>query len=165
MDDGDQIVGHKTFSTGELCAETGMPMLRHEPLTRREADAIEAECARRDAARAAAMPDVQSAINALFEAWLRLKELGWREAIYCPKDGTSFEVIEAGSTGIFPCHYDGKWPGGTWWIEEDGGCPSHPILFRLYPADEAKRQEKMAALKAKFDAERAGDIKTSEGES
>jgi len=49
------------------------------------------------ARRAALMPNQQTAIRALFEAFDRLRELGWREGIYCPKDGSEFEVIEAGS--------------------------------------------------------------------
>ena len=80
------------------------------------------------AKRAKRMPTEQDAIKELFQAWLRLKELGWQEAMYCPKDGSEFLVIEAGSTGIHRCVYLGKWPKGGYWI--DGGSPSHPILFR-----------------------------------
>jgi len=53
--------------------------------------------------------------------------------IYCPKDGTTFNVLEAGSTGIFVAHYEGEWPTGSWWIhdEEYGDLsPSRPILFK-----------------------------------
>jgi len=77
------------------------------------------------------MPDEASAITVLFEAYTRLTELGFKEAIYCPKDGTLFEVIEAGSTGIFKCHYEGKWPDGSYWIHNAGDLlPSNPILYR-----------------------------------
>ena len=125
------IVGHKTFDTGEICEETGFPKLRHEPLTRSEADAIWEAAERAEKERAERMPDEQSAIQAMFNAWQRLKELGWREACYCPKDGTIFKAIEAGSTGIFDCWYEGKWPEGRWWIYDGGDIwPSHPILFR-----------------------------------
>ena len=97
------------------------------------------------------MPTEQSAIDMMFEAFDRLRQdFGWREAIYCPKDGSSFEVLEAGSTGIFPCHYEGEWPTGSWCIEQDGGSPSRPVLFRLHPADEAKRQEKMRNAMRRF---------------
>ena len=34
----DDVVGRKTFDTGEVDPETGFPKLRHEPLTRAEAD-------------------------------------------------------------------------------------------------------------------------------
>src|SRR3990167_308171 len=89
---------------------------------------LEAEQAK----RAKDMPKETHAILIMFEAFQRLMELGWSEAIYCPKDGTVFEVIEAGSTGIFDCHYSGEWPKGSWWIHEKGDLwPSRPILFRL----------------------------------
>ena len=94
-------------------------------------DAILAECDRLQAERAKTMPTTEAALDALFSAWLRLTELGWRQAIYCPKDGTTFDAIEAGSIGIHACHYSGKWPDGHWWIEDDGDLfPSRPILFR-----------------------------------
>lgn len=53
------------------------------------------------------------------------------DAVYCPKDGTVFDAIEVGSTGIHPCHYDGEWPHGSWWTHEAGDLwPSRPCLFR-----------------------------------
>lgn len=68
----------------------------------------------------------------MFDAYDRLRRLGWREIEYCPKDGTVFEAIEAGSTGVHDCHYDGEWPTGYWWVHAPGDLyPSHPILFRL----------------------------------
>lgn len=82
-------------------------------------------------ARAKAMPDVRTALNTLTDAVHRLKELGWSEACYCPKDGSEFEVIEAGSSGIHVAHYSGEWPKGCWWIHSDGDLwPSRPILWR-----------------------------------
>lgn len=124
---GDKIVGHKTFSDGE-------GGYRHEPLTEREADALWAEAEARREKRAADMPTEQDAIKAMFGAWLRLKELGWREAEYCPKDGSVFQVIEPGSTGIHDCSYDGDWPKGTWWIHAENDLwPSRPVLFKVKP--------------------------------
>jgi hypothetical protein len=80
------------------------------------------------------MPTEKEALRAMFNAYQRMRELGWREAIYCPKDGTPFQVVEAGSTGIHECSYSGEWPKGTWWIHADGDVwPSHPILYRDYP--------------------------------
>jgi hypothetical protein len=115
------VVGHKTFRGGH-----------HEPLRESEADEIIKMTERARDRRAAQMPDETSAIEALFEAWLRLKELGWNDAIYCPKDGTTFDVIEAGSTGIHRCYYDGQWPKGIWWIQGDDDLyPSRPVLFRM----------------------------------
>ena len=129
----DEIVGHKTFATGELCPETGFPALRHEPLTRGEADALWERAKAREAKRAVDMPDEQAAINAMFEAYQRLKKLGWREAIYCPKDGTHFQSVEPGSTGIHDCSYEGEWPNGSWWVYDGDIWPSHPCLFKLNP--------------------------------
>jgi hypothetical protein len=118
---GDPIVGHKTFSDGH-----------HEPIRQSEAAAIMAASDAAKALRARRMPDERAAIDAMFEAWLRLKELGWKEAQYCPKDGSRFDVIEPGSTGIHRCRYEGEWPKGSWWIEGDGDLwPSRPVLFRV----------------------------------
>lgn len=129
----DVIVGHKTVSTGRV-GPFGFPEVRHEPLTRAEADALIAESERTMEQRAANMPNEQTALAVFFDAWQRLKELGWRDAIYCPKDGTIFDAIEAGSTGIHDCSYQGEWPRGGWWIHADGDlCPSYPVLFRLKP--------------------------------
>jgi hypothetical protein len=114
------VVGHYTFSDGH-----------HEPLLKSEADAFMAAADEARARRTAQMPDEQSAIHGLFDAWLRLKDLGWNDAIYCPKDGSLFDVIEPGSTGIHQCKYEGAWPTGSWWIVSDGDmCPSNPVLFR-----------------------------------
>jgi hypothetical protein len=134
----DDIVGHKTFDTGEICPETGFPAMRHEPLTRREADALWERAMALKAKREADMPDEQSAIKAMFEAWQRLKELGWREASYCPKDGTHFQAIESGSTGIHDCNYQGEWASGSWWVYDGDVWPARPCLFKLYPEDQVK---------------------------
>jgi len=81
--------------------------------------------------RVEAMPTEQDALNALQKAYQRLRDLGWRDAIYCPKDRKIFDAIEAGSTGIFKCHYEGEWPKGSWWIHDANDLwPSRPILFR-----------------------------------
>lgn len=123
-------------------------------ITRAEALEIHADLEKRLAERAERLPDERSAICAMFDAYDRLRELGWREAIYCPKDGSSFEVIEAGSTGIFRAHYEGEWPKGSWWLEDGGDVwPSRPILHRLYPEDEAKRKAAMEAARERYRAE------------
>ncbi len=81
--------------------------------------------------RAEKMPTERDAIAAIFEAYLRLKELGWRDAIYCPKDRSVFKAIEIGSTGVHDCFYEGKWPDGSWWCPtEDDLYPSRPCMFR-----------------------------------
>ncbi len=94
-------------------------------------EALMREAQEGEAARATAMPTEADAIKQMFGAYLRLKELGWREAIYCPKDGTYFDAIEAGSTGIHDCCYMGEWPEGGWWVAaHDDLWPAHPVLFR-----------------------------------
>ena len=77
-------------------------------------------------ARAEKMPDEKTAIKQMFEAFLRLKELGWKEARYYPKDGSYFSAIEAGSTGIHKCDYR----GGGLWIYDGDVWPADPILWR-----------------------------------
>lgn len=104
------------------------------------------------------MPTEKSAINAMFDGYDRLRAFGWQDAIYCPKDGSAFQVIEAGSTGVHTAHYEGEWPKGTWWLHDEGDLwPSRPILFRLFPEDEEKRKVKMAAAAEKFRAETEAD--------
>lgn len=136
--------GHMTMADGS-----------HVPLSAEQAKAIWDESERHRAERAARLPDEKSAISAMFDAYDRLRELGWSEACYCPKDGSGFQVIEPGSTGVHHAHYDGQWPKGTWWIHDTDGdlSPSRPILFRLYPEDEAKRKAKMAEAVARYRAE------------
>jgi len=81
--------------------------------------------------RANYIPTEQDAMSIMVECIHRLKELGWNDAIYCPKDGSVFHAIEYGSSAIHECHYSGTWPNGLWWIhKEDDLWPSHPILFK-----------------------------------
>lgn len=101
--------------------------------------AVDAEKAK----RAAAMPTEQDAINAIQQAYHRLKDLGWNDIQYCPKDGSEFDSIEIGSTGIHPTYYWGEWPKGSWMVADGGDLwPSHPALFRTRVSDEhAKRED------------------------
>lgn len=140
-----RIVGHKSFATGEIGPQ-GFPVLRHEPVTAAEGEALW-ECTEKNRkSREERMPDENSAIHALFDAWQRLKELGWREPQYCPKNGTQFKVIELGSTGIFDCYYYGEWPDGHYMVMDEHDCyptSTGVALYRLNPEDEAKRKAKM----------------------
>jgi len=125
----DIIVGRKTMADGS-----------HAPLYKSEADQLLARIQQLKDKRATDMPTEQAAIEALFQAWYRLKELGWNDAIYCPKDGSLFSVIEAGSTGIHSCSYSGEWPKGSWWIHSDNDMwLSRPILFKNIQPNEVKR--------------------------
>lgn len=142
----DTVVGHKTLKDG-----------RHIPLFKSEADEIMRRIEHDEADRAARMPDEQSAINAMFDAWVRLRELGWREAIYCPKDGSTFKIIEPGSTGIFTGWYTGQWPDGHWWLSDDDDCgPSYPILFKLFPEAEEMRRHKLADARRRYEESNNG---------
>ncbi len=101
-------------------------------VTEQQMDELLASIERRNAALAAALPDEAACLRAAFAAWERLQALGWKDIIYCPKDGTVFDSISAGSTGIHDCHYQGEWPDGRWWVHDGGDLwPAHPIMFRL----------------------------------
>jgi hypothetical protein len=80
------------------------------------------------------MPDEQAALRVLYMAWERLKYFGWNDPVYCPKDGTEFEVIELGSTGVFSGRYVGTWPDGMWEVMDDRDVyptSRQPAMFRL----------------------------------
>ena len=146
------VVGHKTFDTGRR-DEHGLPIHRHEPLTRAEGQTLWERSQRDHEDRVARMPDEKSALRTLHDAYTRLRDMGWRDAIYCPKDGSTFEIIEVGSTGIFRAHYSGEWPSGSWWAEDAGDLwPSRPCLFRLLPEAQAEYDAKMAAARERMKA-------------
>lgn len=80
------------------------------------------------------MPDEQAALRVLYMAWERLKDFGWDDPVYCPKDGTEFDVIELGSTGVFGGRYVGTWPDGMWELMDDLDVyptSRQPAMFRL----------------------------------
>lgn len=89
------------------------------------------------------MHDTAAALHTMVESWRRLNEFGWRDILYCPKDGSWFDAIEAGNTGIHRCQYSGEWPNGHWWIKSDGDLwPARPILWRpLGAGDEPTREQ------------------------
>lgn len=126
----DPIVGHKTFRDGDG--------FRHEPLRQSEADEIMARIDARDKRLAEQMPTERDAAQALFEAWYRLKQLGWKETCYGPTN-VEVLVIEPGSSGLHRASRWAPWPEKTWWI--DGDAPSNPCLFRpLTDAEKATPQ-------------------------
>ncbi len=132
MSDGDEIVGHKTFRDGPM-------RFRHEPLTRKEADALHAAVEAAIAKRAADMPTEQDAVNALRSAYQRLLELGWKEARYgIKKDGEESRLIELGSSGIHVGYYHAVGDKDVWWIGEEGS-PSNPCLVKSLPAGQGER--------------------------
>lgn len=81
------------------------------------------------AARAEAMPDDTAALVCMFTAWQRLKELGWREAMYAPCDSSPLLLIESGSTGTHEGYCD---PERRFWAYCGGDLwPSNPCLFKV----------------------------------
>lgn len=85
------------------------------------------------AARRREMPSEHAALVVMFEAWQRLRELGWRDGMCCPKDGSLFEVCGLGSTGIHKCTYSGEWPDGHAMVQDGGDIyPQNPtgLLWR-----------------------------------
>jgi hypothetical protein len=159
MTSADDIVGHKTFDTGER-DEHGFPKFRHEPLTRAEGDALWAASEASNKSRQERMPDEKASIDALFDAWQRLKEFGWNDACYCPKDGSRFKVIELGSTGIFDCYYHGEWPDGMYMVSDDRDVyptSTGVAMYQLLPEDEEKRKQKWEEAGARYRAEIAAE--------
>ena len=64
-----------------------------------------------------------------------LERQGWQDIIYCPKGGSWFLAICAGSTGVSQCCYRGEWPTGSWWIADAGDeWPAYPILWKPMPS-------------------------------
>ena len=94
---------------------------------------------RLDRERAQRMPDHNAALRVMLDAYLRLKALGWREAMYAPKDGRAFEGIEAGSCGTFRMYCTDN--GRYCWAEDGGDIyPAHPILFREIKGDQCEER-------------------------
>ena len=69
-------------------------------------------------------------LNQTFTAFDQLRKMGWREAVYAPKD-TPIEVIEPGSTGIFR---GTRTEEGFWAFDGGDTWPSRAILYRLVPS-------------------------------
>lgn len=109
-----------------------------EQVTEDKLNEMLAEIDEQKASRAIKMPDEKAALLQMFEAHQRLQELGWKNAVYCPKDGSMFSAIEAGSTGIHQCNYTGEWPKGSWWLYDGDMWPSRPILWRPRKEDDPK---------------------------
>lgn len=103
-----------------------------DPIAGHKADAAQAK-------RAADMPTEQDAARALWSAYQRLRELGWRETCYGPT-GKTVRLIEPGSSGIHTGHRSEPWPAKTWWIEDGGDSwPSTPCLYSDLAEKEPKQ--------------------------
>jgi hypothetical protein len=69
----------------------------------------------------------------MFRAFDALRELGWRDMMYAPRDGKPFLSIEVGSTGIHECWRDEE---GRFWAYDGDTWPADPILWK--PLNEEK---------------------------
>jgi len=101
--------------------------------------------------RARDMKTVKEALEVAWRGWKRLQDLGFNDACYCPKDGTPFEVVEWGSTGIFRCTYEGKWPDGLYMVEDGGDIwPTGRggMLWRPLPAENSANSPSEASASA-----------------
>lgn len=123
-------------------------------ITGEAAAAIWEAIERQNAADEAAMPDTLAAMIALQRARERLQKLGWREGIYCPKDGSNFAVMQYGSTGIFAGTYVGDWPTGDVWIADETCTPQGIMwkpLDKLTAAESARLEACIADQRAYID--------------
>jgi len=93
-----------------------------------EIDKLFAEIKQAEDKRAEQMPTEQDAIRMLHSAYLRLKELGWKEGVYAPEDGSYFSAIEIESKGIHKCAY----LNASWCTFDGDVWPSStpPLMFR-----------------------------------
>lgn len=130
----DDIVGHITLADGS-----------HEPLKRSDAEKIMRAVEANEDRKAKMMPTSFEAVHLMFDAYDRLRQLGWSSGIYCPKDGTSFAIIEHGSTGVFTGSYYGKWPDGKI-IAED--CVLSPDGLLWKPLEKLTEWEQSARIEA-----------------
>lgn len=141
MSDPNEIVGHKTLSDGKGGH-------RHEPLTRAEADAIMAQVEASKARRAELYPDAEACAKALWDAWYRLKELGWKEPMYAPADARLKKTVSAGSSGIHDAYCDHIDPDCRrhWWHPSEGDLwPHKPLLY--YPDEQEQREDEERGAK------------------
>lgn len=82
-------------------------------------------------ARAEQLPTEYDCLRVMQQAFYRLKEMGWNEASYAPKDGGYFQAIEFGCAKPMECCYLGEWPSGRFFAAEAGDLwPSRPSLYK-----------------------------------
>lgn len=127
--DPNDIVGHMTMADGS-----------HEPLRRETADALWAAAEASKKKRDAAISTTADALRLMSDAKIRLRDFGWSDACYCPKDGSEFAVVGFGSTGIFRSFYMGDWPKGHLYIDDFlCGVDGHmwKPIDKLTPAEKA----------------------------
>lgn len=126
--------------SGSMTLEDG----RRVPLSKEAAEAIWDSIQLNRERRTVLIPDSVSALGILVDARERLRELGWREASYCPKDGSAFAVCEMGSTGMWLGSYSGEWPSGHIHYAD---CVSNPGGMFFKPLDKLTDEEKELVAK------------------
>jgi hypothetical protein len=95
--------------------------------------------------RAERMPTEKDAIRVMFDAYQRLKELGWRDGMYMPPSGERFAGISNGSTGIHAYYArttDGSsLPRKMYEIHDGDIWPTStpPVLFRAWRDDDVQQ--------------------------
>lgn len=128
MSDKKEDFGHATMADGS-----------HRHLSKEEAEALWEAAEAAKVRRTETMPTTDEALSALSSAKERLRELGWRDAIYCPKDGQAFAAIEWGCTGIFPAVYHGEWPKGSLLYCDSFSHPHGSMFKPIADLTEAER--------------------------
>jgi len=82
-------------------------------------------------------------LKQLTDAFYALKEQGWREAMYCPRDSHWVQFIEAGSSGV---HVGYRNDSGYWITTDNDTYPSSPILYK----EKSTEQEAIAKINETF---------------
>jgi hypothetical protein len=147
MTEQKQYSGHMTTIDG-----------RHVPITAEQAQSMWEASDRSQRERAERLPDSVACLSAICSADQRLRELGWKKATYCPRDGTEFAVCQPGSTGMWK---------GFWTDDSDknplspgyvhaADCVTRPAEVYFKPLDKLTDTE--AALVNKCDADVAAFI-------
>jgi hypothetical protein len=95
-------------------------------LTADEAESLWQAMEKRQADRATRMPDTKSALAELNSAHDRLRELGWHDSRYAPREAR-FAVCEIGSTGIWSAF---RWDAYIHY----GDCVTSPGSHMLWKA-------------------------------
>ncbi len=107
---------------------------QHVTITAEEARTMIEGARAYKAERATRIPDEATALRLAFDCYERLKELGWREAMYAPADGSPLLLIEPGSTGIHRGRRDGDI---GFWIHDGDTWPARPTHFKPDDGSEA----------------------------
>ncbi|KQZ49765.1 hypothetical protein ASD54_12575 [Rhizobium sp. Root149] len=142
----------------EVIAEMTTTDGKRVRLTPEQASSLLAACEQAQQERMARLPDTASCLSALCDADSRMRELGWRNGRYCPRDGSPFAVCQVGSTGMWAGHWseDGdKRPFATGYVIA-ADCVHRPSEVYFKPIDQLTDEER--SLMTKCDREVAGYI-------